>query len=255
MRTGIALGAGLLLLLLALAVEAPATLIDGRLAANSGGRLRLADARGTAWNGDGDLRLLPGDTRLPIRWRIAMWPLLWGEWRGSVGSDDVQPSASFEISHGDYTLRNLALALPADALLRAAGAPAALGPAGGTLSIRSDALTQRGEGIDGRIDLRWDNASLPGPRPDLRIALGDVRIDASGHAAELAGTLSNRGGDVDIGGTAALTTNGIARIDAVIRPRPGIEAERSKAIVGVLSALGQPDGAGGYRVAWSQAMR
>ena len=256
MRPLIAVGVGAALLLLALLIEAPATLLDSRLDAASAGHLRLTGAAGTVWNGSGALRLLPGTLATHLSWHIDPWPLLWGELRGTLGSEDkASPRASFAVAGSDFSVRDVVLTLPADGLLRAGGAPASLLPAGGAVAVRAEALTRHGDNFDGRAGVRWDDANLPGPRPAERIALGDVRFDAVGQGQGIAGTLSNAGGDVEITGTAAISANGTARVDAVLRPRADIDAVRAKSIASVLAAAGVPDGSGGYRLAWQQQIR
>jgi hypothetical protein len=79
-----------------------------------------------------------------------------------------------------------------------------------------------------------------------------VRFDATGQGSAIAGTLANVGGDVEISGTASASVNGTARVDALIRPRAGIDAERANAIGNALAAVGRPDGTGAYRVSWTQ---
>ena len=256
MRTGIAVGACVLFVALALAVEAPATLIDGRLDTLSGGRVRMLDAGGTLWNGRGALWFAPGYATPRLEWHLEAWPLLAGELRGRLeGERGAEPHASFAIGGRAFALRDAALTVPADAVLRAADAPDALAAAGGTIGLRAESLSLQRDVIDGRVALRWDGASLPGPRPEVRIALGDMRLDAVGQGNALTATLANAGGDVDISGSARASTNGEARIDAVIRPRAGIDVERSRAITGALAAFGQPDGADGYRFVWSAPSR
>ena len=105
-----------------------------------------------------------------------------------------------------------------------------------------------------RFTARWQNASLPGPRPDLRISLGDLRVDVAGSGSELPGTLANLGGDVELSGTVALSATS-ARVNAVVRSRGAIDSERGKAIDAALRVIGQPDGAGGFRLAWSTPLR
>jgi general secretion pathway protein N len=253
MRPLIAVGLGAALLLLALAIEAPATLVDGRLDAASAGRLRLTGATGTVWNGSGELRLLPEPSATQLAWQVDPWPLLWGELRGTLGTEDkASPRASFAVAGGDFSLRDVRLTLPADALLRASGAPAILAPAGGNIAVRADTFTRRGDNFEGRADVRWDGASLPGARPDDRIALGDVRFDAAGQGKDIAGTLSNVGGDVEIIGTAAVSASGAGPVDVVLRPRGGIDPERAKLIAGALATVGRPDGSGGFRIVWQE---
>ncbi len=257
MQRAIVLVVGAALISLALLIMAPASLIDGRLDALSAGRLRLANASGTLWNGAGDVRVLPGNTGIPVSWRIDAWPLLWGELRGTLsGIDDAAPPASFMLSARESTVRNVAVALPAGALLRAAGAPVALATAGGNVSVRISELTRRGERIDGQLALRWDQATLQaaliGPRPSPRIALGDVRFDGTGQGSGIAGTLANAGGEVEISGAVSASVDGAARVDVLVRPRAGVDAERSGAIGGALAAIGRPDGGGAFRITWGQ---
>ena len=253
MRTGIALGAGVLFLALALTMRAPATLADARLNALSGGRLRMVDARGTVWNGSGTLWLPPGFATARIDWHVDAWPLLWGELRGSFRGEAVpEPRASFALASNGFALRDVVLAVPAGALLRTIAEP--LAASGGTLGLRTDALIWRGNTVDGRVAIRWDGASLPGPKPEARLALGDVRLDAIGQGNALGGTLANAGGDVDISGSARLAGEG-ARIEMLIRPRAGIDTERGRAIAAALAIVAQSDGAGGYRLVWSAPLR
>src|SRR5215831_5470916 len=83
MRTGIAVAVALVALAAALIFEAPASLLDARLAAISQGRVRIANAEGTLWRGSGDLVLSASGVRRPVSWQIDRWPLLRGELRGS----------------------------------------------------------------------------------------------------------------------------------------------------------------------------
>ena len=66
MRLRFALPVGLLLLVIAVAAFAPARLVDLQLAQASDGRLRLADAAGTVWRGDGIVTDARGALRLPV---------------------------------------------------------------------------------------------------------------------------------------------------------------------------------------------
>src|SRR5262245_44443627 len=66
-----ALPVALALLVAAFVALAPATLADVRVAAASGGRLRLADTTGTVWRGSGTLTDAQGLWRIPLRWRVS----------------------------------------------------------------------------------------------------------------------------------------------------------------------------------------
>jgi general secretion pathway protein N len=256
MRGATAFVVGAALLLLAVSIMAPAALLDGRLDAMSAGKLRLSNASGTLWNGAGDIRVLPGDTRIPVAWHIAAWPLLQGQLRGTFATLDDAAPASFILSRNEKVLRNVALAVPADVLLNAAGVPVALATAGGNVGLRIGELTWRDDRIDGQLVLRWDRATLQatpvGLRLSPRVALGDVRFDGTGQGSALAGTLTNAGGDVEINGSASISPTGAARVDATVRPQAGIDADRANAIGLVLGAIGQPDGSGAFHITWAQ---
>jgi general secretion pathway protein N len=247
MRALLAIGLTLAALALGLVILAPATLVDDRLGALTAGRLRIANATGTVWNGAGDLILSTANVRVPVAWQIERPPLLWAELHGTV-SEEGGPPASFVLGRDRYDVRHLTLSLPAGALLRAVDVPAMIADAGGHVDIRVDRLSKAHEALDGQLEARWVDASLPGPRPDVRIALGDVRIEGAGRDGKLVGTIANAGGDVDVAGSIAVTASGGASIDAVIRARENLDAERGNAIAAALSMVGLADGKGGYRI-------
>ena len=58
------------LLLAAVALFAPATLLDARLNAATGGQLRLADATGSAWNGRGLVTNAQRTWSIPVGWKV-----------------------------------------------------------------------------------------------------------------------------------------------------------------------------------------
>ncbi|HUH93015.1 MAG TPA: type II secretion system protein N [Casimicrobiaceae bacterium] len=252
MRVLLAIAAAIALLAIALAVTAPASLVDQRLQALSGGRLRLAGASGTLWSGTGELVLLPRGTRRSVAWQLEAWPLARGELRGSVAIDAADaPRAEFVYGPHNVALRRLDLALPMESVLEASGVPGALVGAGGSLALHVERFVQRAEAIDADAVLQWRDASLPSPRPGVRIALGDVRLDLRGAGSEAAGALSNRGGDVEVGGRVALSSLLIPRIDLTVRPRAGLDRDRAAAIAAALSLVAAPDGQGAYRIVWS----
>lgn len=252
MRPWLALAAGMLLLAMAVAAEAPASLVDRQLGAMTEGRLRLSDAAGTVWNGSGALVVLPYGARVPVDWHMDALPLLRSRLSGSLRRESAPSSPStFDIGQDDFTVRAMSLTLPAEALLRAGDAPSLLSVAGGAVTLRADAFSMHGGVFDGGFIATWRSASLPGPRADLRLSLGDVRLDATSSGAEIKGVLSNHGGDIDISGTVTLGASGAgARVDARLKPRGGIDPERSKAIQTALSMIGAPSDSDGFRLQW-----
>src|SRR5437667_171840 len=63
---------------------APAALLDARTNTLSDGRLRIANATGTLWQGSGELVLMPAGARQAFSWRLDGWPLLRGEIRATI---------------------------------------------------------------------------------------------------------------------------------------------------------------------------
>jgi general secretion pathway protein N len=253
MRLALAVVLGAVLLVAALLATAPATLLDARIAALSGGRVRVADAAGTIWSGSGELVLLPARTRQPMRWRLEPWPLLRGEVRAAIGTDTAgAPSATLAFARDHFELRALDLALPVETILPlATSAKVALG---GKIYLQVAHLAWLGQALDGQLSVQWRDASVPGPRADAPIALGDVRIDLSGRGAELSGPVRNSGGDVEMSGQLVLAAAGAASLELTLRPRPG-DRERAEAIAAALSTLAPDDGRGGYRLRWTGAWR
>jgi len=251
MRTGIAVAVAVVALAAALIFEAPASLLDARLAAISDGRVRITNAEGTLWHGSGDLVLSAAGTRRPVGWRIDAWPLLRGELRGSfTDAASSQSVASFDAGGDHIELRGVDLALPMEALLKTLGAPSFLATAGGEVTLHVERLSRGPDALDAQATLQWSDASVPGLRAD-RIALGNVRAELAGIGHEIPGTVVNSGGEVAIRGTLSASADGSARIDLEVRPREGIAPERADALAATLGLVGTPDGKGGYRLAWS----
>ena len=255
MRAWLVIGAGAILLAAALIIEAPATLLDRRVADLTDGRIRIAAATGTVWRGAGELTLLPDGVRIPIAWRLEPMPLLRGVLAGSLTAENANRPATFTVEQEDFIVHDFAIALPAISVLRTAGVPDALTNAGGLLTLEAADLARRGDRLEARANLRWTDAALAAPLTGARIALGDVRLAAAGSGGEIPAPLSNSGGEVDIAGSLLFSTRGTPRIDARIKPRPGLPADRSEAISTALSSIGRADGAGGYRVVWPLTIR
>jgi len=255
MRGWLVIGAGAILLAAALAIEAPASLVDHRVADLTDGRIRIAAATGTVWNGSGELAVLPDGARIPIAWRLEPIPLLRGGLVGSLTAGDVTRRATFTVEREDFVVHDFAIALPAASVLRTAGVPDALTNAGGTLVLDVANLARRGDRLEGRVDLKWTDAALPAPLTGARIALGDVRLAAAGGGSEIPATLSNSGGEVDVAGTLLFSARAMPQIDARIKPRAGLPADRSEAIAAALSSIGRADGAGSYRIVWPHTVR
>jgi len=250
MRPWLAIVCGISLLAVALIVEAPASLLELYLAAIAGGRIHVANTSGTLWRGAGELVLADGDRRR-IAWRLDPWALLGGEVRGSLSGEGTAPDARFAVDGSKLELDGFALTMPIAELQRAAGVSSTLASAGGEIAIRVDRLVRDTGAIDVQLALQWRDASIAGPGAYPRIALGEIQAELSGRGREVSGPVTNRGGEVEIDGRVTASAAGRQRIEASIRPRPGIDKGHAEAIVAVLSAIGTPDAQGGYRIAWA----
>jgi hypothetical protein len=254
MRPAIAVGVGAILLVFALALTAPAALLDGRIDALSAGCVRVASATGTVWRGAGELVLLPAGTRTPLSWRLEAWPLLRGEVHAAIALDaGTARSATLVYGSDRLELRNLDVSLPAQSVLLAVY-PKTPFAAGGDLALHVETLVQDPALIETQTTLRWSGASVPGLPFDPRIVLGDLRVELTGRGAEISGPLRNDGGEVEISGQVRVAASGTVRLDATVRPR-GTAQERAERIAAALATLGAPDGQGGYRMSWAGTWR
>ena len=171
MRALLAVAAIALLLAAAIAVEAPATLVDRKLDELTHGRLRVSDTAGTIWNGSGVLTLLPYNARVPVQWHIDALPLLRSRLSGMLDRDlkgtATEPApATFDVSADEFAVKRLVIAFPAEALLRATDAPSLITAAGGTVDVRADAFAMlSGNGCE---FTSWAREVLR-PRADHRI--------------------------------------------------------------------------------------
>jgi general secretion pathway protein N len=247
------LAAGAVLLAIALLIIAPAALLDARINALSDGRLRIANATGTLWQGSGELALLPAGTRQPLFWRLDAWPLLRGEIRAAValGAEGGR-SATVAYGRDRLDVRDLDVSLPAQGVLLAANPKIPLA-VGGTLALHVDRLVQLPDILDAQLSAEWRDGSIP-LLLDTPVSLGDLRIALNGRGAAINGPLRNSGGEVEIDGQFDIGAAGTAGLDATVRPR-GNDRERADRIAIALAALGTPDGRGGYRMIWKGTWR
>ena len=136
---------GFVVLVAALVILAPATLIDGALAARTGNRLHLVDARGLWWHGDGALATTDGAARLPLAWRVALVPLLTGKVVVALRAGDgfATPTGTVALAADTIDVRDLHVVGPAallPALIPAAKAVALRGD----VDLRAPRFTWRG---------------------------------------------------------------------------------------------------------------
>ena len=109
------------LLIAAFAVFAPATLVDRRLAAVSGGKLRVLAAEGTVWRGRGALGDAAGTWRLPVAWTVDATALARGTLAVALAppAGAASPRGRIDVAGDALALRDAVVDVPAAALASA----------------------------------------------------------------------------------------------------------------------------------------
>lgn len=234
-----------LLLGVAVAALAPATLLAPPVARGSGGALALVDAAGTVWSGRGTLFV--GGERVPVAWTVEPAAILGGELAVRLtGQDPARPLPRARIAAGLHRLAvaNVEIALPAAALLPAGGTPAPV-VLEGALRLRSAALERRGIEFAGGAELDWDGARVGLAGSPQSFDLGSVAIALTGSGDRLRGPLTNRGGKVALVGEAGIDARGAVTLDVLVTPRVPLDA----AAAAMLRTLAHAEG-DGWRLRW-----
>jgi general secretion pathway protein N len=237
----------LVLLVVAFAAQAPATLLDRRIDRATGGALRFADATGTVWSGHATLADAKGRWRLPLGWRTDPLALLGGRMRVMlVPASADEPRGVVVAGEQDLTATDLELRLPAAVIETAWPGPPAL-RFDGQLVVTSPSLRRVGTRVDGALDARWDGARVS--FGGLVLPLGTVDATARPEPGATRVTLRNRGGDVAIEGEVVVQDDGV-RLDARLLPSPALAAP----LAVIVRSLGVVEADGRVHVTW-QARR
>lgn len=238
--------------LYALVAYAPATWLASSVASATNGRLLLAEAEGSIWQGNAlpvltggpgskDAATLPsrldwsvspffGGLRLKLSQSCCLEPGLELEWRPGWGKTTiaVKPGAN-GVGHW-----------PA-AWIEGLGAPLNTLRPGGQLRLSTQGLTLESNGgawqIRGQADLDWERASS---RLSTLDALGSYRIGISGggEGSRPAITLRTLEGALQLNGSGQLTERGL-KFNGDARAAPGFEP----ALNNLLNIIGRRNGA------------
>ena len=241
--------AALACLLAAATAFMPATLVDRRLDAATGGKLRITDAAGTVWAGRGAITDAGGTWRVPVAWSISKADVLRNVHAVALQPADgaATPRGTVQIVDDGARAHDLAVEAPAQAL--AAALPIrALAVLGGTIAVSAADFAWTAKEKSGRIDAQWRGARLVSG--DARADLGTVTLSAAPQGAALGGRIANTGGDVRLDGTVVVDAGGLS-VEGTIAPAAGAPP----AIARALAALGTPDAAGAVRIAWRGSLR
>ena len=225
---------------------APASWLDSLAARLTGGRLRLAEATGTVWQGSG--RLVWADTgesaqarrslagvALPgrVHWQIAPAPLFLGLIEATLKLDGMTQPVALQGSWRELRLGNGRLDLPRIEL-GALGSPwNTVRPAGAVMLSWSNVMLgpQRFEGSVA-IELRNLASALSTVRP-----LGNYRIEIQGQGGQATIGMQTLDGALTITGQGSASTRGFS---FVARAQPA-DADDTR-LRGLLGLVGVRDG-------------
>lgn len=243
--------AALVALLLVAVIIAPAQWLAAQVRAASGGRVELAEATGTVWNGSAVLVLAsapePGAARasLPERvsWQISPWSLLAGQLALTLSHPSAltQPlMVRAPLFGGETTLSAASLRLPAS-LLVGLGAPWNTVRPGGILVVNWGRLSIAERRLRGDLSAEWQYASSAltpvSPMGHYRLQTNGVWPGTQLELLTISGPLELKGsGTIPEGGRLRFT----GRAQAIAGTDPGVKAQ----LTGLISLLGRRDGEG-----------
>jgi general secretion pathway protein N len=241
---------GLLAALAVLLTQAPASFADLALARATQGRVRLAEAVGTVWQGRGRIVfadvleagaeraatatvagvVLPGT----FGWRVSPWPLLVGVLDARVEHDSMPQAVLLTGRVGELRATPGTLSLPPVALDRLGSPWNTIRPTG-ALTLSWDNVTLRSGRFDGRasIELHQAASALTPVRP-----LGAYRIDVVGSGAQAQVKMNTLSGPLRLQGSGSWDARSGLRFTAEALAE-GPERARLQSLLGL---LGRRDG-------------
>ena len=245
MRFSMAILWVLIIAAVALVALAPASWLDRRIASATAGKIRINDAQGTVWRGNGAFVDAQGTWRVPIGWRVE--PLAVAKGALDVELEPSEPDAPrgrVLLQNESADLRNVRLTVQARVLPSLSPVTLPIEP-GGELVLDAPAFRYRMNQMEGSFDVRWERARVA--TAGSALDLGTVTAHVAPKGSALVGTIGNVGGDARVDGDVALASSG-ASVRVNISPGPGVPPD----IARLLSALGTPDANGVVHLQWSQ---
>jgi general secretion pathway protein N len=200
--------------------RANATWLDWGFGYVSQGRVALAEAQGTLWQGSGQLVLVDvaaqrdanqqsrgaeiqrsslNGVALPgrVSWKLNPWPLLLGRIDLALRLDGMNRDITVKGTSREVAVSEGNLSLPAVDLSRLGSPWSTLRPSG-ALALKWEALNFRNNGFDGKaqIELREASAAISPINP-----VGSYRVDLSGQGTDTGVVLSTLQGPLRLNGT------------------------------------------------------
>ena len=233
-----------------LALQAPASWVAHRVSEAIGGSVRVIEAEGTVWDGRGVLTSPDGRWKVPVGWHLKAAPLVRGEVEVELASQTGldTPRGTLRLSRTGFATQGLVLDLPAT-ILESAFAGRSPATFGGEIRVEARDLAIEGTRGSGSVTMRWERARLVAP-DGTGVSLGTVTATFVPRDGALAGRIANVGGEVAIDGTMTILTGGVS-LDARLAPRAGA----SEPVVHVLRSLGPTDAGGAVLLQWLSERR
>jgi general secretion pathway protein N len=239
---------GVLAALVTVVALAPAQWADQAIRSFTGGRVELAQAAGTIWDGSATLVLASGRARDsvrtglpdPISWRLSLWPLL----SGTIELTLRHPSAltaPLRVSvsaDGRFQLGAATLRLPA-AMLTGLGAPWNTVRPGGIVSLQTNGVEFARGQCRGSLTAEWEYASS-GLSPVSPI--GHYRLQTSGQYPGTRLELQTISGPLELIGSGTIGEGGRLRFEGIARPLAAADTATKTQLIGLISLLGRRDG-------------
>ena len=212
----------MLLVAIALVVQAPAWLLGRIVQEHSGGLVELRHASGTLWKGEADAHVRAQNTGAR---EVSVGGISW-----RLGHIDWQRRALlFAVRQTPAEARTTTVAIAADRI-RVTGSvrlPAAVGGhvallkgwvPGGAVVIDSDGLEwARGSGT-GTGTVHWHNATLIPPDLPGGLSLGEVTARVTLDGASVVASMRNSGGVIELTGDASSQSGNVV---LMLQPRAG----------------------------------
>jgi general secretion pathway protein N len=233
----------------ALVALAPATLIDARLQAAGEGRLRLAEARGSLWAGEGWIEVRDAQGRAGVArrlaWRVLPESLLRARLVAQVTLEQAARPFPVSLSLARLEIADAAMQLPAAAL--GLGVPA-LAPLRLTGEVRvhvSQLSVERGS-VRGEATLQWRGA---GSALTKVAPLGDYELRLQAAGAAVLGELRTLEGPLELEGTGSWSSG--AAPSYVVTAR--VQARHQEQLAPLLRLIAVERGAGRFELSSANA--
>lgn len=238
----------LLVIVITVAVLAPAQWLASGVYNATQGRITLAEVSGTLWRGEATLVVASGTdaqaarAALPERlaWRLSPWALM----SGKVDVTFTHPSALAQPLHveagfgGEAQLSGTTVRLPA-ILITGLGAPWNTLRPGGTLSVSWERLRLSPQSFEGNFVAEWQFASsaMTPVSP-----FGHYRLHTQGTFPGTQLQLTTISGPLELQGTGTIGEGGRLRFRGRAQPMAGTDEAVKLQLTGLLSLLGRRDG-------------